>query len=141
MLGDKSLIEINSPPKSVLKLNTFFYLKKQKHFWSSTLKSFQNLKREKPHYFAEVTKKKSSKSFRVKVPPCLKTYSPKVEKRYPIAFLFVVWKDRGSLDRISVDRKSLFSVDWKFYFHLIKFFETFHLIEWLKPNLTWPNLT
>jgi hypothetical protein len=73
MLGDKSLIEINSPPKSVLKLNTFFYLK-NKHFWSSTLKSFQNLKkRETPLFCGSEEEKKSSKSFRVKVPPCLKT--------------------------------------------------------------------
>jgi hypothetical protein len=32
-------------------------------------------------------------------------------------------------DRISLDRNCLFSVDQKFHFQLIKFFETFHLIE------------
>jgi hypothetical protein len=40
--------------------------------------------------------------------------------------------DRGSLDQSSLDRKSLFSVDWKFHFHLIKFFETF---PWLKLSI------
>ncbi len=38
-------------------------------------------------------------------------------------------RERGSLDQISLDRKSLFSLDRKFHFHLIKFFETFHLIK------------
>jgi len=37
--------------------------------------------------------------------------------------------DKGSLDRISLDQKFVFSVDRKFHFHLIKFFGTFHLIE------------
>ncbi len=37
--------------------------------------------------------------------------------------------DRGSLDRISLDRNCHFSLDQKFHFHLIKFFGTFHLIE------------
>jgi len=27
------------------------------------------------------------------------------------------------------------------FYQLIKIFDTFHLIEFLKPNLTWPNLT
>jgi hypothetical protein len=44
-------------------------------------------------------------------------------------FRFRRFIDRGSLGQISLDRKSLFSVDGKFHFHLIKFFETFHLIE------------
>jgi hypothetical protein len=37
--------------------------------------------------------------------------------------------DRGSVDRISLDQNCNFSLDGKFHFHLIKFFETFHLIE------------
>jgi hypothetical protein len=40
--------------------------------------------------------------------------------------------ERGLLDRISLDRKSLFSLDQKFHFHLIEFFETFHLIEFFE---------
>jgi hypothetical protein len=38
-------------------------------------------------------------------------------------------KDRGSLDRISLDRNCLFSVDQKFHFQLIEFFVAFHLIK------------
>ncbi len=37
--------------------------------------------------------------------------------------------DRGSVDRISLDRNCHLSVDRKFHFHLIEFFETFHLIK------------
>ena len=37
--------------------------------------------------------------------------------------------ERGSLDQISLDQNCHFSLDQKFHFHLIKFFETFHLIE------------
>jgi hypothetical protein len=37
--------------------------------------------------------------------------------------------DRGLLDQISLDQNCLFSVDRKFHFQLIKFFETFQLIE------------
>jgi hypothetical protein len=37
--------------------------------------------------------------------------------------------DRGSLDQISLDRNCLFSVDQKFHFQLIEFFETFQLIK------------
>ena len=34
-----------------------------------------------------------------------------------------------SFDRISLDQNCLFSVDQKFHFQLIEFFETFQLIE------------
>ena len=44
-------------------------------------------------------------------------------------FRFRRFIDRGSLGQISLDQKSLLSVDRKFHFHLIKFFETFHLIK------------
>jgi hypothetical protein len=37
--------------------------------------------------------------------------------------------ERGSVDRISLDQNCHFSLDKKFHFHLIKFFETFHLIK------------
>jgi hypothetical protein len=37
--------------------------------------------------------------------------------------------DRGSSDQISLDQNCLFSVDQKFHFQLIEFFETFQLIE------------
>jgi hypothetical protein len=40
-----------------------------------------------------------------------------------------VLSDRRSLDRISLDQNCLFSVDQKFQYPLIKFFETFQLIE------------
>jgi hypothetical protein len=43
--------------------------------------------------------------------------------------LFTTMLERGSLDRILFDQNCLFSVDRKFHFQLIKFFETFHLIE------------
>jgi hypothetical protein len=38
-------------------------------------------------------------------------------------------RDRGLLDRISLDRNCHFSLDQKFHFHLIEFFGTFHLIK------------
>ncbi len=38
-------------------------------------------------------------------------------------------KDRGLLNWTSLDQNCLFSVDQKFHFQLIKFFETFHLIK------------
>jgi hypothetical protein len=50
-------------------------------------------------------------------------------------------KDTGSFDRKSLDRNCVLSVDQNFHIQLIKFFDTFHLTEFLKPNLTWPNLT
>jgi len=37
--------------------------------------------------------------------------------------------DRGSVDQISHDQNCHLSLDQKFHFHLIKFFETFHLIK------------
>ncbi len=37
--------------------------------------------------------------------------------------------EKGSVDQISLDQNCHFSLDQKFHFHLIKFFETFHLIE------------
>ena len=37
--------------------------------------------------------------------------------------------ERGSVDQISLDQNCHFSLDQKFPFHLIKFFEAFHLIE------------
>jgi hypothetical protein len=37
--------------------------------------------------------------------------------------------DRGLLDRISLDQNCLFSVDQKFHFQLINFFETFQFIK------------
>ncbi len=50
------------------------------------------------------------------------------QKRLFLSFT-IKSNDRGLLGRISLDQKSLFSVDPKFHFQLIKFFETFHLIE------------
>ena len=49
--------------------------------------------------------------------------------------------DRGSFDRNSVDRNCVLSVDRNFHNQLTKIFDAFQLIEWLFPNLTWPNLT
>ncbi len=37
--------------------------------------------------------------------------------------------DRGSLDRISLDRNCVLSLDRNYVNHLIEFFDTFHLIE------------
>ncbi len=50
-------------------------------------------------------------------------------------------RDRGSFDRNSLDRNCVLSDDRNFYNQLTEIFGTFHLIEFLKPNLTWPNLT
>ena len=38
-------------------------------------------------------------------------------------------KGKRSLDRISLDRNCVFSLDRNFTNHLIEFFDTFHLIE------------
>ena len=46
-----------------------------------------------------------------------------------ISYLFVWTFGISSLDQISLDRNCLFSVDRKFHFQLIEFFETFKLIE------------
>ncbi len=54
---------------------------------------------------------------------------------------FVQKYDRGSFDRNSLDQNCVLSVDRNFYYQLTEIFDTFHLIEFLKPNLTWPNLT
>jgi hypothetical protein len=40
-----------------------------------------------------------------------------------------IGNDRGSLDRISLDRNCVLSLDRNYVNHLIKFFDTFHLIE------------
>jgi len=49
---------------------------------------------------------------------------------FPIFHLVgYVQNDRGSFDRNSLDRNCVFSVDRKFHNQLIKFFETFQLIE------------
>ena len=37
--------------------------------------------------------------------------------------------DRGSVDQISVDQNCVLSLDQNYVNHLIKFFDTFHLIE------------
>ena len=42
----------------------------------------------------------------------------------------MIWQnDRGSLDRISLDQNCVLSLDRNYVNHLIKFFDTFHLIE------------
>ena len=56
-------------------------------------------------------------------------------------FIFKALIDRGLFDQNSLDRNCVLSVDQNFYNQLTKIFDTFHLIEFLKPNLTWPNLT
>ena len=38
-------------------------------------------------------------------------------------------KDRGSLDQILLDRNCVLSLDQNYVNHLIKFFDTFHLIK------------
>ncbi len=49
--------------------------------------------------------------------------------------------DRGLFDQKSVDWNCHFSFDQNFHNQLTEIFDTFQLIEWLFPNLTWPNLT
>ena len=41
----------------------------------------------------------------------------------------MLFKGKRSLDRISVDRNCVLSLDRNYVNHLIKFFDTFHLIE------------
>ena len=46
-----------------------------------------------------------------------------------IILVYLRYKGKQSLDRISVDRNCDLSVDRNFTNHLIEFFDTFHLIE------------